>query len=97
MGVIINLVRIKGMAETGPRIYQDNRTVVDVGGSLTWLLCIVLALAIIHFSCDAGTATGYVGEVCSRGFGLLDYVGLVCCAPLYLLIIIITSGGLRIL
>lgn len=79
-----------------PAVYTENKTVVDLGGSLTWLVCIILAVAIIHFSCGAGTATGYVGDICARGFGILDYLGLICCAPLYLLIIIITSGGLRI-
>ncbi|MFN7991010.1 MAG: hypothetical protein U0R44_02515 [Candidatus Micrarchaeia archaeon] len=84
------------MDNKGPTVYNDNKTVIDLGGSLSWILCIVLALAIIHFSCGAGTATGYVGDVCARGFGILDYAGLICCAPLYLLIIIVTSGGLRI-
>ncbi len=80
----------------GRRIVNEHRTVVDIGGSLTWVACIALAVLIIHYSCGAGTATGYVGDICQRGFGVWDYLGLVCCAPLYLLIIIIFSGGLRI-
>jgi hypothetical protein len=79
-----------------PQIYNDNKTVVDFGGSITWILCIILAVAMIHFSCAAGTATGYVGQICENGFGILDYLGLVCCAPIYLLYIILASGGLRI-
>ncbi len=75
---------------------RERRTVIDLGGSLTWLLCVILSLAIIHFSCGAGTATGYAGEVCSRGLAIWDYIGIVCCAPIYLLYLIIASGGLRI-
>jgi hypothetical protein len=76
--------------------YRENRTVINFGGSLTWIVCIILAIAIIHFSCGAGTATGYLGEVCARGLNVWDYLGLVCCAPLYLLFLVLTSGGLRI-
>ena len=82
--------------QKGRRVFREHRTVLDVGGSLTWIICIVLALVIIHYSCGAGTATGYVGEICERGLNVWDYLGLVCCAPIYLLIIIIFSGGLRI-
>jgi hypothetical protein len=74
----------------------EHNTAVNFGGSFTWLVSIVLALLIIHFSCDAGTATGYVGEICMRGFEVWDYLGLICCAPIYLLYLILTSGGLRI-
>jgi len=80
----------------GRRIYSENKTVFNLGGSLTWMICIALAVAIIHYSCGAGTATGYVGDICQRGFGVWDYLGLICCAPLYLLVIIAFSGGLRI-
>ncbi|HSB46560.1 MAG TPA: hypothetical protein VLD37_00990 [Candidatus Bilamarchaeum sp.] len=79
-----------------PAIYTENKTVIDLGGSLSWFACIILAILIIHFSCGAGTATGYVGEICARGFGIQDYLGLICCAPLYLLAVILASGGLRI-
>jgi len=79
-----------------PQIIRKNRTVLDFGGSLMWVVCILLALAIIHFSCAAGSATGYVGDICSRGLDVWDYLGLVCCAPLYLLVIIFFSTGLRI-
>lgn len=75
---------------------KENKKIIDIGGGLTWLICVIISLAIIHFSCGAGTATGYVGEICERGFGIIDYIGLICCAPLYLLAIIIMSGGLRI-
>lgn len=79
-----------------PRVIMENRTVMDLGGSLTWIVCILLALAIIHFSCGSGSATGYVGDICARGLNVWDYIGLICCAPVYLLILIIFSGGLRI-
>ena len=79
-----------------PNIYHEHKTVVDWGGSLTWLVCIAIALVLIHFSCGAGTATGYVGEICAHGFGIFDYIGLICCAPVYLLYLILASGGLRI-
>lgn len=75
---------------------KGNRTVINLGGSLTYLVCILLVVAILHYSCQSGSATGYVGDVCSRGLNIWDYIGIVCCAPLYLLIIILTSGGLRI-
>jgi hypothetical protein len=78
------------------RAARGPRTVVRLGGGLTWLVCIILAVAIIHFSCGAGSATGYVGEICSRGLNVWDYLGLICCSPVYLLILIIASGGLRI-
>jgi hypothetical protein len=79
-----------------PKIVNDNRTVVNAGGSLTWFACIILALLIIHFSCGSGVATGYVGDVCARGLNVWDYLGIVCCAPVYVLFLILTSGGLRI-
>jgi len=82
--------------EKGRRIVREHKTVFDIGGGLTWIVCLVLALVIIHYSCGAGTATGYVGEICQRGLNVWDYFGLICCAPLYLLIIIALSGGLRI-
>jgi hypothetical protein len=75
---------------------HEHKTVIDLGGSLTWIICIILSLAIIHFSCGSGTATGYLGEVCSRGIGVWDYLGIICCAPLYLLFLVLSSGGLRI-
>jgi hypothetical protein len=75
---------------------NQHRTVIDIGGGLTWFACILLAFAIIHFSCGAGTATGYVGDVCVRGLNVLDILGLLFCAPVYLLVIIIFSGGIRI-
>ncbi len=76
--------------------YRENRTVINFGGSLTWIVCIALAIAIIHFSCADGTATGYLGQVCMRGLNVWDYLGIVCCAPVYLLFLILTSGGIRI-
>ena len=66
------------------------------GGGFFSLACIAIALLIIHFSCQAGTATGYVGGICQNGLSLIDFAGLLCCAPLYLLIIVILSGGLRV-
>ncbi len=82
--------------QKGRRIFSEHKTVFNLGGSLTWIICIGLAVAIIHYSCGAGTATGYVGDICSRGLDVWDYLGLICCAPVYLLLIIIFSGGLRI-
>lgn len=78
---------------------EQRRIVVEkeqAGGGLFWILCIVLALLIIHFSCQAGTATGYVGSICANGLQPLDFLGLLCCAPVYLLILVLLSGGLRI-
>ncbi len=66
------------------------------GGGLFWLACLVIALLIIHFSCQSGTATGYVGGICANGLSIWDFLGLICCAPLYLLLIVLLSGGLRI-
>ncbi len=77
-------------------MYTQNKTVIDMGGSLTWIVCIILAVMIIHFSCSTGTATGYVGSICANGLGIFDYIGLICCAPIYLLVLILTSGGLKI-
>ncbi|MEW6035996.1 MAG: hypothetical protein AB1529_05260 [Candidatus Micrarchaeota archaeon] len=68
----------------------------QAGGGLFWFACIIIALLIIHFSCQAGTATGYVGGICQNGLSLVDFAGLLCCAPLYLLVIVVLSGGLRI-
>ena len=68
----------------------------QAGGGLFWLSCIVLALLLIHFSCQAGTATGYVGDICEKGLSPVDFLGILCCAPLYLLVIVLLSGGLRI-
>jgi hypothetical protein len=82
--------------QQGRRVVSERRKVFDIGGSLMWIICIVLAVLIIHYSCGAGTATGYVGDICQRGFGVMDYLGLICCAPVYLLVIILLSGGLRI-
>jgi hypothetical protein len=79
-----------------PKVINENRTVFNFGGGLTWVVCILLALAIIHYSCASGSATGYVGDICSRGLNVWDYLGLVCCAPIYLLVIIVFSTGLRI-
>ncbi len=79
-----------------PTIIKENRTYVDFGGGLTWFFCIVLAVLLIHFTCAAGTATGYLGEVCLRGMNIWDFLGILCCAPVYLLFIILASGGLRI-
>ncbi len=67
-----------------------------IGGSIFWVVCILLAVALIHFSCQAGTATGYVGSMCREGMKPVDILGLICCAPLYLLIIVILSGGLQL-
>ncbi|MBI5222928.1 hypothetical protein HY990_00750 [Candidatus Micrarchaeota archaeon] len=67
-----------------------------IGWAVTSLICIGIILAIIHFSCQAGTATGYVGGICKAGLQLQDFIGIICCAPLYLLIIVLTSSGLRI-
>jgi len=75
---------------------KEHKRIIDIGGGVTWLVCVLISLAIIHFSCSAGTATGYVGSICTNGLGILDYIGLICCAPVYLFIIILLSGGLRI-
>ena len=92
----VKVGRVEPEIARSPRIVTENRTVLDIGGSLTWIVCIALAVAIIHFSCGAGTATGYVGEICSRGLNIWDYAGLICCSPIYLLYLIIASGGLRL-
>lgn len=78
------------------KVIEEHKTVIDLGGSLTWLACILLSILIIHFSCAAGTATGYVEQICTRGLNVWDALGMICCAPIYLLIIILLSGGLRI-
>ena len=67
-----------------------------IGGSIFWVVCILLTVAIIHFSCQAGTATGYVGSMCREGMKPVDILGLICCAPIYLLIIVVLSGGLQL-
>ena len=78
---------------------EERKIIVEkeqAGGGLFWFACIVVALLIIHFSCQAGTATGYVGGICQKGMQPLDFIGLICCAPVYLLIIVLMSGGLRV-
>jgi len=78
---------------------EPSRIVVQkeqAGGGLFWLACIVIVLLLIHFSCQAGTATGYVGNICEKGLSPIDFLGILCCAPLYLLVIVLLSGGLRI-
>jgi hypothetical protein len=82
--------------QQGRKVISEHKTVFDIGGGLTWVICIVLALAVIHYSCADGTATGYLKDVCTRGLDVWDYLGLICCAPVYLLIIILFSGGIRI-
>jgi hypothetical protein len=66
------------------------------GSGLFWFACIAITLLLIHFSCQAGTATGYVGNICQNGMSPIDFLGILCCAPLYLLVIVLLSGGLRI-
>lgn len=67
-----------------------------IGGSITWIVCIVLILAMIHFSCQAGSATGYLQTKCTEGLGIIDILGIVCCAPVYLIILVVLSGGIKI-
>lgn len=67
----------------------------EAGGSLIWIVSIILIIAILHFSCSTGTATGYVGNLCKNGLAIQDILGIICCAPLYLIIIVALSGGLK--
>jgi hypothetical protein len=61
-----------------------------------WALSWLAALSVIYFNCTAGTAVGYVNHICQTGFGIIDIVGLLCCAPVYLLIIIVLGIGSKI-
>lgn len=67
-----------------------------IGGSITWIVCIIIILAILHFSCQSGTATGYLQTKCTEGLGILDILGIICCAPVYLIILVVFSGGIKI-
>lgn len=67
----------------------------EAGTSLVWIVSIILIVAILYFSCQSGTATGYVGNICKNGLAVQDILGIICCAPLYLIIIVALSGGLK--
>ena len=64
------------------------------GGSL---ICIILILAIFHYSCGEGsTATGMLADVCKNGLGFWDWVGTIFCSPIYLFLLLIYSTGVKL-
>ena len=67
----------------------------EAGTSLVWIVSIILIVAILYFSCQSGTATGYVGNICKNGLAVQDILGIICCAPIYLIVIVALSGGLK--
>lgn len=67
----------------------------SITGTLVWVLSIILSYMFIQISCQSGSAIGYINGLCQNGFGVLDYVGLICCAPIYMIIIVVLSIGFR--
>ncbi len=66
---------------------MGNGTSYSIGGG-TAIICAILALILIWYNCSANIATGYVKTICEKGMSIWDFVGLICCSPIYLLILI---------
>ena len=67
----------------------------SIAGTVVWLISIALSYMFIHISCQSGNTIGYVNTLCLNGFGIIDYIGLICCAPIYMIIIVVLSIGFR--
>lgn len=65
--------------------------------AVVWGLSWLAALAFIYFNCTGGTSVGYISHICTNGFGIIDVIGLICCAPIYLVVIVLLSLGSKII
>ncbi len=61
------------------------------GLTLVYIFCFVIAVLYLYFSCQAGSTL----SICSSGLQLNDVFGLVCCSPVYLIYLVLKSGGLK--
>ena len=75
---------------------NDNRTSITIGGGGTWIICAILAIALLWYNCSTGVATGYVSGICQNGLGIWDFLGLICCAPVYLLFLLLGGASLGV-
>lgn len=55
----------------------------------------ILSVLLLYGSCTSGEATGYVKGVCETGLGIWDFVGLICCAPVYFIFIALNGAVFR--
>jgi hypothetical protein len=67
----------------------------SIAGSVMWIASIIISYLFIHISCQSGQAIGYINGLCQNGFGIMEYIGLLCCAPIYLIVIVVLSVGFR--
>jgi hypothetical protein len=75
----------------------NDKIEISVFNVSTFLFCSVLVLLVLHFSCGANSqATGMLKDVCTNGMGFWDYIGTVCCSPIYLFLLVIYSTGVKV-
>ncbi len=67
---------------------RGNPHAVQIGGGSIFLICAILAIALLWANCSHGYAEGYVGNICKNGASIWDMISIVCCSPLYLIFLI---------
>lgn len=67
------------------------------GGGGVCVICAVAILMILHTSCTTPDATtGMLHNVCVTGMTIWDWLGTICCGPVYLFLLVIYSTGVRL-
>lgn len=75
----------------------NDKVNISVGGGGGSFLCAIIILLIFHTSCvNPETTTGMLHDVCVNGMGFWDWVGTICFGPIYLVLLLIYSTGIKI-